>query len=325
MSTALPSGILKLGKSYQADPREIKRREGWNPRFDFGDLADLAKSIKVQRELTGGSGLLMPLRVKRLEQPGPGAVFELVDGDRRLSAIELLLEEGFAFPEGVPVMLVPKDQDDTTSLLQMYETNTGKPFLPLEEAAAFKRLRDVGLTIKDICAKVGRSDIHVMSSLALLESSAELQAAVKSGEVGITLAKEIATIAKGDEEAQKDLVQQAKDAGGDKVKKRAVLVNVRKLQQTKATAKGKALSGKVKSPEELRELVTKMEIALNTSREVAELASRDSPLTGIGAKELVEFFSKDDAHAAAYHAGVLNALRFVLGENVGSYAQVLEI
>lgn len=325
MATALPSGILKLGKSYQADPREIKRREGWNPRFDFGDLADLAKSIKVQRELTGGSGLLMPLRVKRLEQSGPGAVFELVDGDRRLSAIELLLEEGFAFPEGVPVTLVPKDQDDTTSLLQMYETNTGKPFLPLEEAAAFKRLRDAGLTIKDICAKVGRSDIHVMSSLALLESSAELQEAVKSGEVGITLAKEIATIAKGDAEAQKDLVQQAKDAGGDKVKKRAVLVNVRKLQQTKATAKGKSLAGKVKTPEELRELVTKMEITLNTSREVAGLSEGESPLAGIDAKSLVDFFSKDDTQAAAYHAGVLNALRFILGENVGSYAQVLEI
>ena len=47
MATALPSGILKLGKSYQADPREIKRREGWNPRFDFGDLADLAKRMRA--------------------------------------------------------------------------------------------------------------------------------------------------------------------------------------------------------------------------------------------------------------------------------------
>lgn len=320
MATTLPSGILKLGKSYQADPRDIKRRDGWNPRFDFGDLAELSKSIKVQRELTGGSGLLMPLRVKRLDPPARGAVFELVDGDRRLSAIELLMEEGFEFPEGVPINLVPKDQDDTTSLLQMYETNTGKPFLPLEEAAAFKRLRDAGLTIKDICAKVGRSDIHVMGSLALLEAAPELQAAVKSGEVGITVAKEIAVVAKGDAALQKDLTAQAAAAGSDKDKKRAVLVNVRKAQQVKAAAKGKTLSSKVRTPEEIRTAIAKAEPVLTTSLRTAKVSVAD-----LSSKTLIATMAADDATAAAYQAGFLQALRFVLGDSDEALNEVFDI
>lgn len=321
MATTLPSGILKLGKSYQANPKDIKRREGWNPRFDFGDLAELAKSIKVQRELTGSSGLLMPLRVKRLDPSRlEGAVFELVDGDRRLSAIELLMEEGFEFPEGVPIVLVPKEQTDLNSLLQMYETNTGKPFLPLEEASAFKRMRDAGLTIKDICAKVGRSDIHVMGSLALLEADAELQDAVKSGAVGITVAKEIATIAKGDKETQKELTAQAKAAGNDKSKKRALLVNVRAAQVKKAEGKGKVLSAKMRSLDEVKVLIAKAEQLVVASMKTAkiEIANTDS-------STLVAAVAADDATAAAYQAGFLQALRFIAGDLDTTPAAILEI
>ena len=84
-------GIIKRTNAYFADPKTIARVDGWNNRFDFGEIEELAKSIKI-------NGLLQPLRIKRVpahvKDDGKGAAgaqvfaFELIDGDRRLTAIE---------------------------------------------------------------------------------------------------------------------------------------------------------------------------------------------------------------------------------------------
>ena len=229
-----PVGVIKRTNAFFVDPKTITRREGWNPRFDFGEIDELAKSIKA-------NGILNPIRVKRLPTVADGKVFELIDGDRRLTAIESLLKKGHEFPEGIPALIVNKDQEDLTSLIQMFVANDQKSFLPMEEAVAYKRMRDAKMSIKQICEAVGRKHVHVVAILALLEAGDELKDATKLGEINKTLAKDIAVIAKGDKVKQAELVAQAKSAGKDQGKRRELKKAIEVVRQDKAKAKGKVL------------------------------------------------------------------------------------
>ena len=230
MSTTLPAIIKARPSAYNMiNPRTITRREGWNVRFDFGEIEELAKSIKYQATEGGvPGGLLNAIRVKRA-----GEGFELIDGDRRLTAVELLLKwadegnpKGYDFAEGVAAVVVEKGQDDLRSLIQMFEANSGKAFLPMEEAAAYKRMREAGMSLEQIASAVGRNHVHVNNTLALLEAPEELQKAVKEGKVGGTLAKKIATSARGNKAKQKELTEKAIKAGKDKKAQRKVKAEV---------------------------------------------------------------------------------------------------
>ena len=112
------NGIItpRLSAYNMVDPKAVFRKPGHNPRFDWGDLDELAKSIKYQAiECAVPGGLLNAIIIKRRDVSS----FELVDGDRRLHAVELLLKwhaegkpEGYDFPEGIPARLAAKDQTE---------------------------------------------------------------------------------------------------------------------------------------------------------------------------------------------------------------------
>lgn len=187
------------------DPLAIRRRKNWNPRFDFGEIEELAKSIQQ-------NGMLMPVRVKKVEAQTEGkttTVFELIDGDRRLTAVEHLISKGIKFEEGIPAILEMKDSSDVENLIKMFESNSGKAFLPLEEAAAFKRMREAGMTLQQIEARVGRSHLHIVDTMRLLEAAPEVQKAVKDKKISSTTAK---AIAKASKEKQAELVDKAANA-----------------------------------------------------------------------------------------------------------------
>ena len=230
-------GVIKqTNPAKQIDPKMITRRADWNNRFDFGDIDQLATSIKA-------NGILNAIRVKRLAVPtAAGHVFELIDGDRRFTAIEHILKKNKdAFPEGIPAIVVATNQDDLTSRIQMFEANSGKPLLPLEEAAAFKFMRDAGMTLKDIEKATGRSDNSIVGALALLDGDAELIEAVKNGKVSGGLGKSIAVNARGDKTKQKELTKAALDAGKDKTKRRALKKSIDDSRRAKAAKTGKVL------------------------------------------------------------------------------------
>jgi ParB/RepB/Spo0J family partition protein len=297
-------GIVKRSSAYFLDPKAITRREGWNPRFDFGEIEELAKSLKV-------NGMLVPIRVKRLTKPEGGKLFELVDGDRRLSAVELLLKkDSDAFPEGIPAIIIDKAQDDLKSLIQMFEANTGKPFLPMEEAAAFKRMRDEGMTIADICKAVGRKQMHVQAMLALLDADPEVQEAVQKGEIGKTEAKDIAVHAKGDKAKQKEIVAAAKDAKKDpknKAKKRIVLKKIDEARQAKAAKQGRTLKVKHLSDEQLAEIGAKLAKVWIAKAKQAGVTKTETDA------DITKWCAGDDALAAAFTWGALQALKVAAG------------
>ena len=293
-----PVGIVKRTNAYFVDPTKVAREEGWNPRFDFGEIEGLAASIKA-------NGVLNAIRVKRMAAPdADGKVFTLIDGDRRLTAIEFLLKKGHEFPEGIPAVIVDKNQEDVTSLIQMFEANSGKTFLPLEEAAAYKRMQDAGMTVKQICAAVGRKHVHVIEVLNLLKADDSVKDAVTDGSIGKTIAKQIAKVAKGDSAKQKELVDQAKAVGKDAGKRRAILKEVEKTRAAKAAKRGKTLKIRALSDVELSEIgssVAQMVMEHLTTNKMAA----DFDVRG--------WCKKDKELTLAYTAGALAALKVAAG------------
>lgn len=306
-------GVVKRTSGYSVDARAITRREGWNNRFDFGDIEGLAASMLA-------NGMLNPIRVKRVASPIPadGARpgfgpfhFELIDGDRRLTAIELLIKQGKydqVFPSGVPAIIVDKAQDDKTSLIQMFEANRYKQLLPLEEAAAFQRMRtDYKMTLKEICAATGRKQLHVSEMLNLLTATPELQAAVASGEVGKTDAKKIATVAKNNPEAQRQLTEQAKQANKTtkgKGGKNELKTAIAKTHTAEAAKRGKKLKIRALSDAELSAIGSSM------ADHLLKLLEQQ----GISAEtDLVGMFRKDPMLVIAYTTGTLDALKVAAG------------
>lgn len=282
----LAAGITKKTSAYYVDPKAISRRPDWNPRFDFGEIEELAKSIKA-------NGLIFPLHVKR-----SGEGFELIDGDRRLAAIEQLLSQGHKFPDGVPAMIKDKNTSDLENLIIMFESNSGKPFLPLEAAAAYKRMRDAGMTLKQISERVGRKPANITDTLRLLTADAEVQEALKDKKINTTTAMAIAKTSKG---KQKELVDKVVAVGKGKGRRAQVkkdLEEVRVNRRSTTPKKVYALDAA-----ELK----KMETLLTAELEVS---CKESGMTVRGLKRACDEVRDS---TLAYSYGVLVGIRQALG------------
>lgn len=297
-------GIVKRSNSYFADPATITRREGFNPRFDFGEIDDLMASIKT-------NGLLNALRVKRIpstDERSKSFAFELIDGDRRLTAIERLLKAGHQFEDGVPVTIVDKSQSEMDDLIQMFVANDGKPFLPLEEAAAYDRMKKAGMTVKQICAAVGRKQVHVTEILALANADESLKQAVKEGKVGKTMAKQIATHARGDKAKQAELAAAAAAAGKNKAARRAVITQIDDARRGKAAKKGRQLKMRALSDAELSTLGAQIAARMPKLIMDAKVMMHENRLD--------KWIAEDDKLVVAFTFGALQALKAAAGMKV---------
>jgi len=302
------AGIVKRSSAFYADPRTIMPKltedgERFNKRFDFGDIEGLEASIKA-------NGLLMPLRVKRIaakEVDGQAKNFELIDGERRLTAImNILKKNSAAFPEGVLVIIVDKDQSDVKSLIQMYVANGGKAFTPIEEAHAFKEMRTSGMSIKQICAETGKAHMHVTEILALLDGDETLVKAATDGTIGKTMAKTLARFGK-DKQKQAELTKAAVDAGKDKKKLTAVKKAIQDARADKAAKKGRTLKIRALDDAALSELGRKLAEGM-----AAKLKDAGKPLDF----DMEAWVAKDESLALAAAFGALQALKAAAGMKI---------
>lgn len=289
-------GIIKRGNAYTIDPKSIKRRDGWNPRTDYGNMDELEASIKQH-------GVRKPLRVKR-----KGDGFELVDGDRRLTCVERLMKKGHSFPDGIRADIESEKTTDAENLVRMFLDNDGsKPFTPMEEASAFQRMRDELMSLKDIATAVGRSAVHVSNTMALIQAAPEVQEAVKSGVIKGTVARQIAVHARGDAGKQKELVEAAKAAGKDKAKRSQVKGKIDTVRRAKAAVKGRELKIKALDDAQLSSIGATVSKSLTRKMKAADLPV-DTDLQG---------WCKDDANLTmAFEFGVLQGLKAAAGAQV---------
>ena len=139
--------------------------------FDEEQLVSLSDSI---REL----GVLQPILVRPLTDPGDEEAYELIAGDRRWRAAR---RAGLAT---IPV-LVRSSTTDQNSLEQALVENLHRSDLnALEEAAAFQQLIDeFGLTHDEVATRVGKSRTAVTNTLRLLQLPAGVQRALAEGDI----------------------------------------------------------------------------------------------------------------------------------------------
>ena len=131
-------------------------------------MAELEASIKAH-------DLLLPLIAE-----GDASRACVVDGGRRLAALRNLVAAG-DLPEGHPVPCVLVDGDHTEVSLA---ANSGREDLhPVDQALAFRALRDEGATDRDLAARFGISPRTVQRRLRMARAAPELLARCRKGEL----------------------------------------------------------------------------------------------------------------------------------------------
>jgi ParB/RepB/Spo0J family partition protein len=190
-------GIVGRGDQYRVDPRIIVVQDGWNPRTDFSGQDELKLSIIE-------NGVRQPLRVKKQDNR-----IILIDGERRLRATLQAIAEGHAI-ESVPAIFERNGVNDIEAMFTALITNEGKPLDPVEEATAFYRLQNWGVSVGDIARRMGKSESHVRNRLALVDAAPELKAAIQAKQVGTVDAVKIVKESGGNIEAQTKAIPEAK-------------------------------------------------------------------------------------------------------------------
>jgi ParB/RepB/Spo0J family partition protein len=150
---------------------------GFNPRgsIDVDALQPLADSIAQH-------GVLQPIIVAPF-----GERFVLVAGERRFRAA------GIAGLTEIPAVV--RDVNGDAFNVAIVENLQREQLSPIEEARAFKRAFDDGMTLVDLAAAIGVSHDLVKERIALLELPESVQAKVDAREVTLAAAKSLRTLA----------------------------------------------------------------------------------------------------------------------------------
>ena len=183
------SGETRRIMAFDIDPNPYQpRRE-----FAEADLESLAESLRKH-------GMLQPIVVREA-----GERFQLIAGERRLKAA---IKAGWA---DVPARLVEAD-DRQAAELAIVENLQRKDLNPLEKAASFQQyLTKYRCTQEELASRLQIDRSTVANLIRLLELPAEVQAAVRSGELSQGHARALLPL--GDEREQREFAERIKRDG----------------------------------------------------------------------------------------------------------------
>jgi len=185
LEVADPTKNLILVPLSQLLPRRSKRNARTTPRLSIPELAASISRI----------GLLQNLVVILAAD---GEQYEVVAGDRRLTALKLLAKKTrIAADYEVPCLLVPDASARTVSLA---ENLLREQMHPADQFEAFAALVKEGRPIEDIAADFGVSPLVVQRRLKLANVSPRLMADYRAG--GVTLEQLMALTITDDYAAQ---------------------------------------------------------------------------------------------------------------------------
>jgi ParB family chromosome partitioning protein len=158
----------KGAEGFREIPLELVRPNPRQPRRRFGEVAlgELAESIRSR-------GVLQPVVVR----PLPGGEYELLAGERRLRAAEMV---GL---DGIPAVV--RDADDWERLdLALAENMARENLNPVEQARACSMLvEDLGITKGEVGRRVGRSRVAISNLIRLLELPEEALQLIEAGDL----------------------------------------------------------------------------------------------------------------------------------------------
>jgi len=161
---------------FNIDPRLIVTALDHNVR-DF-ETEKVKLHIEELRENIRENGVMTPLECRRgekiktyVDEKGKEHdiySFILIDGECRLRAVNMLIEEGVPIV-AIPVILERRGSNAANRVLDMLNANIGLRFTPVELGKAYSKLIKMGYTIQNIAQQVGKSVQYVNECLNLLE------------------------------------------------------------------------------------------------------------------------------------------------------------
>ena len=204
-----------VGRSdeFQVNPFDIVVKEGFNVRnFASPELIDhidtLARSIAA-------NGVKRALKVR-----SESGKFILVDGECRMRAVIVAIENYGAEVDSVPVKLTDRSENDADATLGLIVENSGLALDPLAVSEVLKRLRAYGWSDDRIAERTGMSKAKVVYSLALGGLPESVKNMVTKGVIAPTLALEIARRNEFDEKSTMDEINEGAKQAAAKGKAR---------------------------------------------------------------------------------------------------------
>jgi ParB/RepB/Spo0J family partition protein len=212
----------KANDFFNVDPRNIEVDESENVREDYGDIEGLAMSI-------ANNGLIEPIQGYRVRGTDK---FKLVDGFRRMRAINLAIEKGYVIPY-VKLMLITGNNEDR--LFAMVITGTDKkPLTALEEGDTYKRLVLLSYNAKEIAHRVGKSVAHIYERLKLADLPKVVKDSITNDEITATtvshIIREVKDTDKVIEVVAKAVAERKPKADGSKGKAKVKDLKITKLK-----------------------------------------------------------------------------------------------
>ncbi|MBA3689548.1 MAG: ParB/RepB/Spo0J family partition protein [Chloroflexi bacterium] len=163
-ATDLAPGIVSLieSRATQAQIREVPTNRilpnPAQPRLSYEEesLVELADSIREH-------GVLQPILVRPV-----GSQFELIAGERRWRASRM------AQRDSIPAIVVEFD-DETALEVSIIENLQREDVSPLEEAAMFRKMTDLGYSLRQLAQKIGKDKGYVENRIRLAEAPPEIR------------------------------------------------------------------------------------------------------------------------------------------------------
>lgn len=156
---------------------DIVVEEGFNVRYDYGDIEELTDSVIE-------NGVKVPVRGAKNKE----GKYVLTDGHRRYTAVKNAIENRKVKEESLLIPLIPDGKASTEEdrILGMIIYNDGKKLTLLEEAEVYKRL-EATMSQADISRKVGKTPTHVSNLIKLANTSDKVKKQIKDGKVSASL------------------------------------------------------------------------------------------------------------------------------------------
>ncbi len=220
-SADLAPGIVSLieSRATRAQIREIGVDKilpnPAQPRLSYEEdsLTELADSIREH-------GVIQPILVRPV-----GPQFELIAGERRWRASRL------AERRTIPAIVV--EFDESTALeVSIIENLQREDVTPLEEAAMFRKMTDLGYSVRQLAQKIGKDKGYVENRLRLADAPPEIRELVSVRKDTISHAYELMRIP--DERTRRRLAKRV--AAGE-----LTLVKLRQLTGAPSDAPGETV------------------------------------------------------------------------------------
>jgi len=154
--------------------------------FEQAALDELAASIREH-------GVLQPILVRPV-----GSQFELIAGERRWRASRM------AQRDSIPAIVVEFD-DETALEVSIIENLQREDVSPLEEAAMFRKMTDLGYSLRQLAQKIGKDKGYVENRIRLAEAPPEIRELVSLRKDTLSHAYELMKV--GDERTRRRLAK----------------------------------------------------------------------------------------------------------------------